>query len=180
MKIRITGGVLKGRCLSARERLAYRPTTSRNRQMLFNVLRDAVDGGRFLDLFAGSGVVGLEAVSRGAAHAAFVENEQRALAALRGNIGRLGLDQACTVLPGSALRPDRMPFEKESLKIIFMDPPYGLFPVKNLDGWAEYLAPGGVLVYEYSVRRAVAAVPGLTLAGTRKSGDSCFSFFKRS
>jgi 16S rRNA (guanine966-N2)-methyltransferase len=126
--MRIVGGAWRGRALRAPPGAATRPTADRVRQALFDMLvhapwggRDAIDGARVLDAFAGTGALGLEALSRGAATASFVERDPLALAALRANVAALGAEDRCTILPADVLAlPKGAP-----CALIFLDPPYG-------------------------------------------------------
>src|SRR5215469_14232802 len=99
--MRVIAGSLRRRTLEAPTGLATRPTSDRLRETLFNVLAPRIQGARFLDLYAGSGAVGIEALSRGAAGAVFVERSAAALKVLRSNLGRLGLENGLRVVPGS-------------------------------------------------------------------------------
>src|SRR5215469_740010 len=108
--MRIVAGTWRGRGLTAPPGTETRPTADRVRQALFDMLlhapwggRDAVEGAQVLDVFAGTGALGLEALSRGAAHAIFIEHDGAALAALRANIAALGAGGRCAVLPADAL-----------------------------------------------------------------------------
>jgi 16S rRNA (guanine966-N2)-methyltransferase len=126
--MRIVAGSWRGRALTAPVGSRTRPTADRVRQALFDMLlhapwggRDAVEGARVLDVFAGTGALGLEALSRGATHATFIEYDRAALAALRINITALDAEERCTVLPADALAvPSGHPNN-----LIFLDPPYG-------------------------------------------------------
>ncbi|MFL1463020.1 RsmD family RNA methyltransferase [Roseococcus sp. DSY-14] len=173
----ILAGRWKGRKLQAPEGAATRPTGARARQALFDMLwhaswagRERVEGARVLDAFAGTGALGLEALSRGAAHADFLENQPAALAALRANL------RACAgaegrVWPADALRPPRAP---QPCTLAFLDPPYGqdLLPralaALAAAGW---LAPGALLCCELGPRDAPPAEGFDTLA-TRAHGPA--------
>ncbi len=121
--MRIIAGALRGRKLEAPEGMATRPTADRVRETLFSMLASRLgpfDGLRVADLFAGSGALGLEALSRGAAFACFVEQDHRALSAIRANIMALGVEDRSRLLACSALAlPPAEPFD-----LIFADPPY--------------------------------------------------------
>jgi 16S rRNA (guanine966-N2)-methyltransferase len=126
--MRIVAGLWRGRTLIAPPGSQTRPTADRVRQALFDMLlhapwggRDAVEGAHVLDVFAGTGAFGLEALSRGAAHATFIEQDRAALAALRANIAALRADPLCTVLPVDALA---VPVGQKC-DLVFLDPPYG-------------------------------------------------------
>jgi 16S rRNA (guanine966-N2)-methyltransferase len=126
--MRIIGGAWRGRRLTTPAGTATRPTADRVRQALFDMLMHAPWGGRpllegatVLDAFAGTGALGLEALSRGAAHATFVEKDRAALAALRANIAACGATARCTVIAGDVLTPATGP----ACGLAFLDPPYG-------------------------------------------------------
>jgi 16S rRNA (guanine966-N2)-methyltransferase len=152
--VRIVAGEWRGRALAAPPGRATRPTADRVRQALFDTLlhapwggRDSVAGARVLDAFAGTGALGLEALSRGAAHATFMERDSAAVRSLRANIAALGAGARCTVLGTDALHPLR----GEPCGLILLDPPYGegLAPraVAALAA-AGWIAPGALVVAE--------------------------------
>jgi 16S rRNA (guanine966-N2)-methyltransferase len=126
--LRIIAGRHRGRRLAAPPGEATRPTADRVRQALFDMLwhapwagREAIEGARVLDGFAGTGALGLEALSRGAAHATFLETDRAALAALRANIAACGEAARCAVLAADATRPPRA---AAPCGLVFLDPPY--------------------------------------------------------
>ena len=126
--MRIVAGAWRGRALVAPPGGATRPTADRVRQALFDMLlhapwagRQAVEGVRVLDAFAGTGALGLEALSRGAAHAAFLERDRGALAALRANIAACGAAARATIFAADALHPP----VGGPCALVFLDPPYG-------------------------------------------------------
>lgn len=158
--MRIVAGSWRGRALAAPKGEATRPTADRVRQALFDMLLhapwggyDRIVGATVLDAFAGTGALGLEALSRGAAHAHFIERDRAALAALRANIASLGA--AATVHPGDATRPS----PGVPCLLVFLDPPYGQGLVEralaalSLAGW---LAPGALVVAETGREEALA------------------------
>ncbi|MDF8333446.1 16S rRNA (guanine(966)-N(2))-methyltransferase RsmD [Novosphingobium cyanobacteriorum] len=123
--LRIIAGEWRGRKLSAPEGDATRPTADRTRETLFSMLVSRIgsfEGLRVADLFAGSGALGLEALSRGAAHATFVEQDAAAIRAIRSNISALRAQPQCDVKAASVLT---LGPTKEPLDILFLDPPYG-------------------------------------------------------
>jgi 16S rRNA (guanine(966)-N(2))-methyltransferase RsmD len=135
--MRIIAGSFRSRSLQAPAGLATRPTSDRLRETLFNVLAPRIEGAFFLDLYAGSGAVGMEALSRGAAQATFVERAPAALSVLRANLARLGLSAGFRIHPGAVgawLRKEKSgtPFD-----LVFLDPPY--------DAGQEYAATLGLL-----------------------------------
>ena len=154
--MRIIAGRHRGRQLVAPPGEATRPTADRVRQALFDMLwhapwagRDAIEGARVLDAFAGTGALGLEALSRGAAHATFLENDRAALAVLRGNIAACREEARCTVLAADATRPPRA---DAPCALAFLDPPYraGLLDtaLAALSG-AGWIAPDALVCAEY-------------------------------
>src|ERR1039457_6367912 len=126
--MRIIAGSFRSRPLEAPAGLATRPTSDRLRETLFNVLAPRIEGAAFLDLYAGSGAVGMEALSRGAARVEFVEQAPAALKVLRGNLERLGITagfrlHACAV--GAFLRRAAQASQKrERYEVVFLDPPW--------------------------------------------------------
>jgi 16S rRNA (guanine966-N2)-methyltransferase len=149
---RIIGGQWKGRKLAAPAGLETRPTNARARQAAFDILLHAPWAGadfmrkaRVLDVFAGTGAYGLEALSRGAAHATFIENGREAQAAIRANIAACRAEAVAKLVVADALHPPRgTPHD-----LVFLDPPYGqnLIP-KALAALAGWIAPGAIIVAE--------------------------------
>src|ERR1700731_1229167 len=126
--MRIVGGTFSGRLLKSPRSDRVRPTSDRLRETIFNILFHAygnpVDGARVIDLFAGTGAIGLEALSRGAGAALFVEHSAAASAILRANIQALHLEGAARVLRRDARKLGTAP-DGESFSLVFLDPPYG-------------------------------------------------------
>ncbi|HEX5328375.1 MAG TPA: 16S rRNA (guanine(966)-N(2))-methyltransferase RsmD [Acetobacteraceae bacterium] len=151
---RIIAGAWRGRRLLAPPGLATRPTADRVRQAMFDMLvhapwggPDAVDGVHTLDAFAGSGALGLEALSRGAAAATFIDQDQAAIRVLRANIGACSADQRCTVIMADVLTaaPGR------PCGLVFLDPPYGRDLVSKAIGALGrrgWIRPGALIVAE--------------------------------
>ena len=135
--MRVVSGDLGGRKLVTPDGSDTRPTSDRVREAMFNSLfsLDAIEGARVLDAFAGSGALGIEALSRGALHATFVETGRDALAALRENLETLQLGAQGRVVPGDALvHLERTAVEERHYDLVLLDPPYGF------DQWDELLA----------------------------------------
>ncbi|MFT4988336.1 MAG: 16S rRNA (guanine966-N2)-methyltransferase [Acidimicrobiales bacterium] len=141
--VRIVAGSARGRRLVVPDGLTTRPTTDRVREATFNALfsLDAIEDASFVDLFAGSGALGLEALSRGAAHATFVERDRGALAAVRKNIETLGFDEQATVVAVDSMRWIATAGHHD---VVVADPPYGF------DEWDALLATAkaGLIVAE--------------------------------
>jgi len=134
--MRVVAGTARGLRLDAPPGVGTRPTSDRVREAIFNSLHsaDLVVDATVLDLFAGSGALGIEALSRGAAHATFVESDRAALATLRANIERCGLADRATVVAGSAERfLDRRAAAERPFDLTLLDPPYAF------DAWSDLL-----------------------------------------
>ena len=165
---------------------ALRPTPDRVRESLFNILcggafGDAVTGAQVLDFFAGTGALGLEALSRGAAHATFVETGRAALTLLGKNLDRTREGDHATILRFDALRLP--PNSGAPATLVFADPPYGkgLGPraiAAAADG--GWIAEGAVVVLEDRADTAVPALPGFTSRDSRIYGDTRLDFLIRS
>ena len=174
--MRIVGGLAKGRRLAA-PASATRPTSDRVRESLFNALesRMALSGARVLDLFAGTGAVGLEALSRGAAEAVLVEKDRRALEVLRKNVAAVGLPGARVV--GRAVAAYLAEPPEEPFDLVFADPPYAIDGtafagvVAQLEKW---LAADAFVVVEYGARNDLGAACSTLLTSVleRRYGDT--------
>jgi len=157
--------------------MRLRPTSGLLREAIFNILGDLVENARVLDLYAGTGALGIEAISRGAASAVFVEAEAAATRAILESLARAVFSERGTVLRGrlpAALQAVEGPFD-----IILMDPPYGLEGVEEtLAGLAPLLAARGLVVYEHGSRYNPPERPeGLHLTERRIYGDSAIALY---
>jgi 16S rRNA (guanine966-N2)-methyltransferase len=177
--MRVIAGALGGRRLIAPHGHATRPTSDRVREALFSVLGD-VTGARVLDLYAGTGALGIEALSRGATRAVFVENGRPALAALRENIASLGLGSASRVVTQPVLRALEGLAAEGPFDLVLLDPPYAALAeatrvLAALPG--KLAASEGRVVLEHASRDAPPAALGLSLAFTRAYGDTAISLY---
>ena len=186
--MRIVGGRHRGRRLIAPEGLAVRPTADRTRESLFNVLTqgrlaadgDPLAGATLLDAFAGTGALGLEALSRGAAKVSFMESQSAALAALKANLDALGETANAEVLPVDVLRP---PPAREPCAIVLMDPPYnqGLAaPALSALAAAGWIAPGALVAVELMKAEAFEAPADFEELDTRTYGKAKVVFLRGS
>jgi 16S rRNA (guanine966-N2)-methyltransferase len=185
--MRIVAGRHRGRRLLAPPGEKVRPTSDRAREALFNILSHgqlAAGGIPFagvavLDAFAGTGALGLEALSRGAAEAAFIEQDREALATLRQNIAALGEDPHSRIVPGDATRPPRASLACE---LVFLDPPYrsGLAAaaLTALDA-AGWLAPESLVIIELAAREELTPPIGFSLLDERVYGAARLLFLRR-
>jgi 16S rRNA (guanine966-N2)-methyltransferase len=176
--MRIVGGHLRGRVLAAPKTNAIRPTADRLREALFNILvhayGDPVSGARVLDLFAGTGALGIEAVSRGAAFVLFVDDGAEARAILRENVATLGLGGMTRIFRRDAGKlGDAHPIEPFSL--VFLDPPYGqglaetAIASARAGGW---LAPDALVVVEEAAKADFTAPTGFDELERRACDDT--------
>jgi 16S rRNA (guanine966-N2)-methyltransferase len=181
--MRIVGGRLKGRALRTPDSRAIRPTSERLRESIFDILAHrhagSVEGARVVDLFAGSGALGFEALSRGADFALFVDNGSEARALLRGNVEALALGGVTRVWRADATRLGKAP-AGPPFTLAFLDPPYD----KGLAGPAlaalvvgGWLAPGALIVVEEAAKAEIAAPPELERIDARTYGDTQIALF---
>ncbi len=181
--MRIIAGSLKGRRLTIRPGLAVRPTTDRVREALFNILAPRVPGSRFLDLYAGTGAVGLEALSRGASLAVFVEYDRRMAADLQSRLAETEMSGRSQVRVGKATAVIvALAREGRVFDLVFMDPPYsGDLVTKTLSRLFEsgVVDRSGWVIAESSSRRPPSeSVGGLRAWRRERYGDSLLSFYR--
>lgn len=184
--MRVIAGTYKSRILKSLKGLALRPTSDRLRETLFNVLAPHIAGSRFVDLFAGTGAIGIEALSRGAAEAVFIENHAPAAALIKKNLASLGITKGTTVLVAEALRGLAQLAARESpgYHIVFLDPPYAAAAdysrVLEFLGTANLLAPGGLVVAEHRRNFDLSEAAGaLSRFRVLKQGEAALSFYRR-
>lgn len=145
--MRVVGGSAGGRKLVAPDGYDVRPTTDKVKESVFNIIQFEIEGRNMLDLFAGSGQMGIEALSRGAAHAVFVDSSKKSLDTVRKNLSTVGFTEKATVVAGDSV--DYLRRCREKFGVVFLDPPYhnGLI-AKAFGCLAEVLEPGAVVVCE--------------------------------
>jgi 16S rRNA (guanine966-N2)-methyltransferase len=179
--MRIVGGDFRGRVLKAPEGMDTRPTSEKVREAIFNILPDMIDR-EVLDLFAGSGALGLEALSRGAEFATFVEKSRNAAQVLKSNIQKLGLEDRTRVVTGDALDLIKRPLAQRPYSLVFLDPPYKSDLAVRAATFLEkdkYLDSDAVVVIEHDREHAPPESLGSLLrTDQRKYGDTMVSFFR--
>lgn len=176
--VRVIAGSLKGRQLKAPTWNGVRPTSDKLRETLFNILAPRLSGARVLDAYAGTGAVGIEALSRGAGHVTFVERDPRAQALVAENLARCGLTDGYVIIRAGVARAladtRAQPFD-----IMFFDPPYDQTVDDVLAGAGERLTRGGVMVLEHARRRSSPERLGRIVRSREvTSGDSALAFYE--
>jgi 16S rRNA (guanine966-N2)-methyltransferase len=184
--MRVIAGTYRSRLLTAPKGTETRPTSDRLRETVFNILQPRIEGARFLDLYAGTGAVGIEAISRGATHVWFSENADAANAALRANLAALRITRGFTLEDrGTGALLQRLGKLGSLIDLVYLDPPY--------DAEAEYegtlsflgsargrasLTPDALVLAEHSSKATLAARYGaLHQARTKKQGDAAITLF---
>jgi 16S rRNA (guanine(966)-N(2))-methyltransferase RsmD len=194
--MRVIGGVYRSRKLRTLRGLALRPSSDRLRETLFNVLGPDIADAVFVDLFAGSGAIGIEALSRGARRAIFVENHRAAAALLRSNLESLGIplgrpenapnqtfSGAAEIFAQDACRAiERLAARGTKADLVFADPPYAdvaaYKDVVELLGESTLLAPGSRLILEHEGRREMPMIAGqLERVRVLEQGSAALSFY---
>jgi 16S rRNA (guanine966-N2)-methyltransferase len=184
--MRVIAGTYRSRPLLAPKGMETRPTSDRLRETLFNVLAPRMEGSVFLDLYAGSGAVGIEALSRGARQAIFVENAEPALKAIRTNLATLGIKGSFAIEARSASAAlKRLNAAGSKIDLIFLDPPYvstnDYETTLSLLGneCAAILAPDAIVIAEHSRKHDLAeSIGALHRYRVLKQGDAALSFYK--
>lgn len=187
--MRVIAGTYRSRILKSLKGLALRPTSDRLRETLFNVLGPLLSGSRFLDLFAGTGAVGIEAISRGASEVVFIENHAPAAALIRKNLDSLGVRSRATVLGVDALRGlETLAASRKSggspFDFVFLDPPYAAAEeytsVLRFLGAASFLAPDTIVIAEHRHNFELPARAGALIRyRVLKQGDAALSFYRQ-
>jgi 16S rRNA (guanine966-N2)-methyltransferase len=182
--MRVIAGKYRGRKLKSPPSIQTRPTSDRLRETLFNILAPRIEGARFLDLCAGTGAVGVEALSRGAARVIFVDRSRKMSALVAANIESLEATDATEIVASEALEFLRrhIKHQAESFDIIFFDPPYAEDYEAVLafigEHAAEILRADGIVIVEHHKKRLLSDDPPLKRYRELKQGDSILSFFR--
>jgi 16S rRNA (guanine966-N2)-methyltransferase len=180
LDMRVIAGIYKGRRLKTLEGLRVRPTSDRLRETLFNILAPRIEEAHFADVCAGSGAVGIEALSRGARHVTFIESSLKAARTISENLRNCGIREGYRVINRDALRALKN-MEKAQFDVIYFDPPYDseiYTPVMWLIAKQELLAEGGVLIVEH--RRQTPLLPNYDRLRPYRQvaqGESLLTFF---
>jgi 16S rRNA (guanine(966)-N(2))-methyltransferase RsmD len=182
--MRVIAGKYRSRTLRSLKGQALRPTSDHLRETLFNILGPAVEGATFVDLYAGTGAVGIEALSRGARAAIFVERHAPAATLIRRNLESLGIGGAGEILGVDVLRGlKQLGARHAHAQFVFLDPPYAAAEEYESAlaylGESPLLAPGGRVIAEHLRKRALPERSGeLELARVVEQGDAALSFYR--
>ena len=177
--MRIVSGSLKGRKIESPYWKGLRPTSERLRETIFDVLAESIEGTRVLDAFAGTGGVGFEALSRGAAQTVFVDNDERAVSLITRTAEQFAVAGQCEVILGDVPEFEFSGSLLKAFDLIFCDPPYGYERIdKALERIKTGLAFDGVIVLERSKRVSEIGVTGLDLYRTIRAGDSRLDLYR--
>jgi 16S rRNA (guanine966-N2)-methyltransferase len=178
--VRVIAGTLKGRRIEAPSWPGLRPTSDKLRETLFNILGARVAGTRVLDACAGTGAVGIEAISRGAAHVTFIDRDRRAVDLIARNLARCGVVEHYALVRADLGGPSGGRRHAADFDFIFLDPPYDTDTAVLARAVCDWLADGGLLVIEYARRAgAPADVQGLRRTREIASGDSALGFYEK-
>jgi 16S rRNA (guanine966-N2)-methyltransferase len=187
--MRVIAGTYRSRILKSLKGNALRPTSDRLRETLFNVLGAEVERSRFIDIYAGTGAVGIEALSRGAAEVVFIENHAPAAALIRRNLESLGVRSGAFVLPVDALHGLEKLAAKHQptdppIDFVFLDPPYAKSEeydrLLHFLGSADLLAAGSVVIAEHSRKLDLPEqIKNLHRTRVLRQGDAALSFYRR-
>jgi 16S rRNA (guanine966-N2)-methyltransferase len=174
--MRVIAGEFRSRRLKSLPGAATRPTPDRLRETLFDILQTRIQGATFADAYAGTGAVGIEALSRGAKHAWFLERGRAALEVIRENIASLGLQDRATVLPGPVL----LTLPRQPAEIVFLDPPYDVEREYRSTLALLGAAPPSLVIAQHSIRFDLPETAGaLTRTRIVRQGDNALSFYAR-
>ena len=176
--MRIIAGQHKGRTLKAPTWQGLRPTSDKLRGTLFNILQTRIEGARVLDVFAGTGAIALEALSRGAAGATCIESDRRAAALIAGNAALCGESDRCVIIRDVASRALAKAVPGGPFDIIVLDPPYEYQALAEIVASAATQRAGdGLVILEHAARVTPPQPAGVTLTRTVTSGDSALTFY---
>ena len=182
--MRITGGQIRGRVLAAPKNLEIRPSSNKVREAIFNIIGQDLSGFRVLDMFSGTGLLGIEALSRGAALADFVDDAKQSLALIKKNLALCGYENTGRLCKWNLSKglPKNRPFLNATYDLVFLDPPYrshlaaGLIEELSV---SERLEPGALIVLETGKTTETRHVLPLQLIKTRIHGDTRLGIYKK-
>ncbi|NTW62191.1 16S rRNA (guanine(966)-N(2))-methyltransferase RsmD [Candidatus Saccharibacteria bacterium] len=178
MNLRIISGKFGGRTISAPDGRLTHPMGDRIRGSLFNIINDELDGAEVLDVFAGTGSLGLESLSRGAKHATFVERDRVASRILNENIKSLGVEYSTTAIQiGLGTFIDKN--QDKSYDVIFADPPYNDLQLSTVARLGGMLKPNGLMLLSYPGRSELPPVNGVVVVDNRSYGTAALALYRK-
>ena len=177
MKLRVISGKYGGRNLDAPTGSRTHPMGERIRNAVFNSIGDELIDAEVLDAFAGTGAIGFEALSRGAAHVTFVERDKVAQSVLRNNAKSLDVEQITTIVP-SPVSSWLSTREDKHFSIIFADPPYNNLQLPTVTRLFDLLTPGGLMIVSHTGRGEVPIQTGIVVVDNRSYGNAYLTFFR--
>jgi 16S rRNA (guanine(966)-N(2))-methyltransferase RsmD len=181
--MKIGSGRFRGRTIQVPKGLKTRPTSGRLKKALFDIIASELPGARVLDLFAGAGALGLEALSRGASHVLFVERRKSAIAAIENNLEKLGVAHQAEVHQGEATKAlDQLSRRSEGIHVVLLDPPYaaGVYEavLKRINETAIVAAQGLVIVEHHHKVELDDTYGNLQRHRVVRAGESCLTFYR--
>ena len=178
MHLRIISGLYGNRTIQALDNGVTHPMSERVRGSLFNIIGEEINNAKVLDTFAGSGSLGLEAISRGAKNSTFVERDKRAKQLLIENIKSIGVEDKTTVfgMGVSAYIDDN---SEKMYDVIFTDPPYNDMQLSTVSRLGKLLSPTGLMVLSYPGRGEVPTVDGIVVVDNRSYGNAALAFYRK-
>ncbi len=176
MRVRLIAGEFGGRYLDAPDTSRTHPMSERIRGALFNMLGD-VEGLRVLDAFAGTGAIGLEALSRGAKQAVFIERDRIAQKVLANNIRMLGVETRASLIKAPVASWSETA-SSEGFDLIFADPPYHDLQLSTVSRLSGYLNPKGLMILSHPGRESAPTVNGVVVVDNRSYGDAALAFYR--
>jgi 16S rRNA (guanine966-N2)-methyltransferase len=180
--VRVIAGAFKGRRLGTPSWPGVRPTSDKLRETLFNILAPRLSGARVLDGYAGTGAVGIEALSRGASHVTFIERDRRTVALIASNLALCGVEQGYTIEHGDVAAVLPRLHSDRQFDLVLLDPPYDADPEtigRVLHAAANRMTAAGLLVLERARRREPIVPASLVRVREVVSGDSTLTFVQR-
>lgn len=176
MRVRLIAGAYGGRFLTAPDTTRTHPMGERIRGALFNII-GPLEGIDILDAFAGTGAIGLEALSRGASHALFIESDRAAQTAIASNISLLGVEDRA-ILAKSSVGNWTDTASDHTFDIVCADPPYGEMQLASVAKLVKYLKPNGLMILSHPGRESAPTVNGVVVVDKRSYGDAALAFYR--
>ncbi len=178
MHLRIISGLYGNRTIQALDNGVTHPMSERVRGSLFNIIGEEINNAEVLDTFAGSGSLGLEAISRGAKNATFVERDKRAKQILIENIKSIGVEDKTTIF-GMGVSTYIDDNSEKMYDVIFTDPPYNDMQLSTVSRLGKLLSPNGLMVLSYPGRGEVPTVDGIVVVDNRSYGNAALAFYRK-